>query len=264
MTTPGSENAARLEAYLDGTLSASERESFERDLAHDADLREQVAWSRQIDASLVRSFKPPAEPAPRPRRGRPFIPRRPVALTLAAAAAALAIGLAIRLNFPPTLPPRAPSLSVLEVLYLGFELNEFTPEWVCETDEQFATTVRDRLGQPMLVDASDEGLEVLGWGYGQYTTGYGDVVISGSSMVLLVRIDGRGALVVVDRAEHERGRLSISDESDLSLHRRVLDELVLYELTPLANARVLHRFYTPLGTPPGDPKKGSKEAPGNG
>ena len=43
MTTPQSKNAARLEAFLDGTLSPPERDSFERDLAHDADLREQVA-----------------------------------------------------------------------------------------------------------------------------------------------------------------------------------------------------------------------------
>ena len=264
MTTPDSENAARLEAYLDGTLSPSDLESFERDLEHDADLREQVAWSRRIDASLVRSFAPSAEPAARGRRARPFIPRRPVAVALAAAAAALAVGLAIRLNVRPPLAPRVLGVSILERLYVGYEIEGFTPEWVCETDEEFAAAVWDGLGQPMLVDASDPGLEVLGWGYGQDTSGYGDNLISASTMVLLVRIDGKGALVVVDRAEREFARLSIRDESDLALYRRVLDELVLYELTPLTNPRVLDRFYTPPWTPPGDTDKGPKDPSGNG
>lgn len=264
MTTPESENAARLEAYLDGALSPPERKSFERDLAQDADLREQVAWCRRIDTSLVRSFTPPVEPAARPRRARPFILRRPVALTLAAAAAALAIGLAIRLNLQPPIPSRVLGVSILERLYVGHEIEGFTPEWVCETDEEFAAAVWDGLGQPMLVDASDPGLEVLGWGYSQDMTGYGDVIISASTMILLVRIDGLGALVVVDRAEREFGRLSIRDESDLSLYRRVLDDLVLYELTPLTNPRVLDRFYTPPWTPPGDTDKGPKDPSGNG
>ena len=83
-------------------------------------------------------------------------------------------------------------------------------------------------------------------------------------MVLLVRIDGKGALVVVDRAERELGKLSIRDESELSLHRRVLDELGLYELAPLTNPRVLDRVYTPPWTPPGDTDKGPKEPSGNG
>ncbi|MCH8271558.1 MAG: hypothetical protein IH985_10165, partial [Planctomycetes bacterium] len=125
MTTPQSENAARLEAFLDGTLSPPERDSFERDLAHDADLREQVAWSRRIDASLVQSFAPSAEPAARGRRARPFIPRRPVALTLAAAAAALAVGLAIRLNVQPPIPPRVLGVSILERLYVDYEIEGF-------------------------------------------------------------------------------------------------------------------------------------------
>ena len=54
----------KLDAYLDGLMETAERESFEREIERDAELRAQVEAQSLIDASLKRVFAPPASAAP--------------------------------------------------------------------------------------------------------------------------------------------------------------------------------------------------------
>src|SRR5688572_17915277 len=54
-----------LELYLDGMLDASQRASFERELADDPVLRAAVGRQAQVDASLGRAFEVPAFDAAR-------------------------------------------------------------------------------------------------------------------------------------------------------------------------------------------------------
>ena len=238
-----------IERYLDGLLPEEERASFLDRLRSDRTLQDRLDLTERFSASLGRSFVLPEcdKPAARQDRGRFIgVPHR-IRLTLAAAAAVLAIGIAIKTNLPPPAPIFH---TLLERTYSLYESTGFTPEWVCETDAEFAAAVRDRLGQPMLIDVLDTPIELLGWAYPQDSgenpdTGYGDTIISDDSMILLTRVDGQGVILIIDRVEDEREPLTIGDHLGLSVFRRVLGDLVLYEVTPIDEPSVLGRAYTP-------------------
>jgi hypothetical protein len=245
-----------IERYLDDELSDDERGLFLDRLKTDDALQSQLDLAERLTASLVRTFAMPESAEPESVNSRIAsaqeqsretstlrLPRR-VGLTLAAAAAVLAIGVAIKLNLPPPAPVFN---TLLERTYSTFESTDFTPEWVCETDEEFAAAVRDRLGQPMLVGADAAGIELLGWAYTEETSGYGDTIISDDSMILLTRVEGQGVMVIVDRVEDEREPMTIGDHLGLSLFRRVLGDLVLYEVTPRDEPSVVGLAYTPTG-----------------
>ncbi len=250
-----------IERSLDGLLTDDERAAFVDRLETDHALRDQLALAEQLTASLKRSFVIPQNAGrvetPHEARdhtdSRRIWPRR-IGRTLAAAAAAIAIGVAVKLNLPAPAPVYS---TLLERTYSNFESTGFTPEWVCETDEEFAAVVRDRLGQPMLVDVGigagtgvgddPPAIELLGWAYTEDTSGYGDTIISDDSMILLTRVQGQGVLVIVDRVEDEREPMTIGETLGLSLFRRVLGDLVLYEVTPRDGPSVLERAYTPPG-----------------
>src|SRR5258705_9563185 len=52
------EREAKLEAYLDGTLGGEERAVFEREIAGDDAVRDQVEAQRQMDLAIRRMFVP--------------------------------------------------------------------------------------------------------------------------------------------------------------------------------------------------------------
>ncbi len=246
--TQSSENGDQLiERYLDGLLTEKERTSFLDRLQSDRALQSQLDLAEQVSASLGRSFAWPEcdEPATKQDRSRVFRLSQPIRLVLAAAAAVLAIGIAIKLNLPP---PAHDFHTLLERAYANYESTGFTPEWVCETDEEFEAAVRDRLGQSMLIDATaiePVKIELLGWAYSQDSSGYSDTIISDDSMILLTRVDGQGVILIVDRVEDDGEPLTIGDHLGLSVFRRVLGDLVLYEVTPMDEPSVLGRAFVP-------------------
>lgn len=255
MTNPSRDNQdfhhddQLIERYLDGLLAEQERTAFLDRLQSDLVLQEQLDLAERVSASLECSFamSDGDEPATEQHRRRRVRISQPIGRALAAAAAVLAIGIAIKLNLPPPTPV---FYTLLERAYTSYEMTDFTPEWVCETEAEFAAAVRDRLGQPMLIDTRDSPIELLGWVYPQNSgenpdTGYGDTIISDDSMILLTRVDGIGVIVIVDRVEDESEPLTIGDHLGLSLFRRVLDDLVLYEVTPMDEQSVIGLAYTP-------------------
>lgn len=250
MTNPSNDNQIShkddqlIERYLDGLLTEQERKAFLDRLQSDRALQEQLDLAERVSASLGSSFALPDgdEPATEQHRRRFVRIPQPIGRALAAAAAVLAIGIAIKLNLPP---PTRIYYTLLERAYTSYELNGFTPEWVCETDEEFAEAVRERLGQPMLIEDADSIIELLGWAYSQDSSGYGDTIISSDSMILLTRVDGIGVIVIVDRVEDESEPLTIGDHLGLSVFRRVHDDLVLYEVTPMNEPTVIGLAYTP-------------------
>lgn len=250
MTKPSKDNQIAhkddqlIERYLDELLTEHERKAFLDRLQSDRALRDQLDLAQRVSASLGRSFALPDgdESANEQHRRRIVRIPQPIGRALAAAAAVLAIGFAIKLNLPPPTPIYH---TLLERAYTSHEMTDFTPQWVCETDEEFAAAVRDRLGQPMLIDDQDAPIELLGWAYSEDSSGYGDTIISSDSMILLTRVDGQGVILIVDRVEDESEPLTIGDHRGLSVFRRVLDDLVLYEVTPMNEPSVIGRAFTP-------------------
>ena len=117
----------------------------------------------------------------------------------------------------------------------------FQPKWVCDDDREFAETFQKRQGQPLLLKPESRDVMV---GL-SYLKG-----ISAHTTTMLASVDGEPVLVFVDSLERDTQPDKPSWSSGLNLFRKELDGLVLYELSPLDEPRVLSNFYIPDELPP--------------
>jgi len=242
----------QLDAYVDGTLGAEETGRFEARRADDDTLRAALETQKRIDESLARVHEPPPAALERvlkeidrqavatvtPAGHQVPIYRRPWAI---AALIILSVGAAWQLI--STLPRgEAPDdygpkpLTTADAFYRQAVENGFKPDWVCKDDEEFSSTFRKRFRQPLLLahdtgPVSTVGLSYLNW-------------LSTHTTALLSRVDGQPVVVLIDRLRNDRTK-SLPPESGLHLFRRVLGELVLYEVTPLPEPHVMGLFYNP-------------------
>jgi hypothetical protein len=212
-----------LEAYLDGALDRAEQQRFEADLGVVPALRKEVELQRRIDSALGRLFTEPARPkvAAAPRRMR-------IHPALLAVAAVLLLASAVTWLFVAGIFHERPDR--LGPLYRHTVAAGFEPDIVCTTPEEFAAWVRGNYGQA-LHPADDPGIEFVGWTYAN--------IVSSYTGILLARVDGEPVIVAMDRRERELQRQGQPQDAALTLHRRRIGELVLYEVTPLGKARVL-------------------------
>lgn len=215
-----------LDAYLDGQLDAERSSAFEAEIASSPELRAAVDLQRRIDASLARLFvEPPAEsldPKAKPPSRRLI---HPALLGLAAAVLIVTAGLwaFATLALQESRDRLGPAYQ--EIVAAGFE-----PQIVCTTTEEFAGWLRENYGQA-LYPADDPGIQYVGWSYAN--------VVSGYSGVLLANVDGERVIVIVDRRDRDDARQLRPQDRSLSIHRRAIGDLVLYEVTPLGRARIL-------------------------
>jgi hypothetical protein len=278
-----SDGRLELEMYLDGQLTGERLSTFERRLADDARLGAEVelqrALQRRIDGSLSRQFvappfagvdhllaprvngrahdDAPVEQSPRLSGGlsedaRPQRARsRGVAISRPLAIAAM---LALLLGVPamtwlwwdmlefgrPRVQYADTRAVALDVAY-NEQLNakRFKADWVCKTDDEFSNYFRDRLGQPLKMKPLTGN--VADWGV-SYTGG-----ITPKTMGVLARIDGQPVVVFVDRRDADKGE-SFSAPCHLNMFRREVGELVLYEVSPFDQPRMLDLFYLPATT----------------
>jgi hypothetical protein len=107
----------------------------------------------------------------------------------------------------------------------------FEPDWVCANDQEFADTFRQRLGQAMVLKEMPAGSKMLGLDYAP--------VLTPLTIALLATVDDQSVMVLIDRLSADNPELINADCANLQVHRRVVGSLVLYELTPLPQARVL-------------------------
>ena len=112
----------------------------------------------------------------------------------------------------------------------------FRPKWVCSDDREFAETFQTRQGLPLLLRPESQDM-MVGLSYLQGITEL--------TTVMLARVEGEPVLVFVDKLSSDTSPADPSWSSGLNLFRKELDELVLYELTPLEESRVLSEFYIP-------------------
>lgn len=252
----------QLDAYLDGLLPAAERAAFEQAMRSDEALRAKVDRQRAIDESLRRlfahaDFDAAARASANGRGAWPAtggLPAR-AALTrrlrpvLLAASLALVAGVSWlgwswwRAAHPPTLAVGVARSA--DELYRAQVAAGFKPDWKCETDEQFADAVRKRFGRALLVAPSAD-VAVLGWGRA-------NSVISPGSALLLIRDKGEPAIVIVDDVRRDRAP-ALDPSSGLRMQRREVNGVVLYEVSPRADAAALALFYDPEAGPPGGAK----------
>ncbi|MEX2219246.1 MAG: hypothetical protein WD749_10865 [Phycisphaerales bacterium] len=227
MTGDQSRPRPTLDEYLDHVVEGDRRDQAARWLKDDPSAAAAADLQARIDGSLHRLLSPAAPAAiPAPAQPASFpLPRRRIILIAAAAAAVLLAVSAVVLV--PFLEPRPDRLGQI---YRAELAGGFTPQEVCTTPDQFAGWLQKNYGEP-LYPAPDQSVELLGWSYGTAVTSY--------SGVLLTKVDGQPVVVVVDRAASEGRRLPTPDDPALNIHRSRLGGLILYEVTPLAQPRVL-------------------------
>lgn len=250
MTSPHDQ----LDLYLDGLLPPAERAAFERRLDAEPALAALVARQRSIDACLKKQFAPPDfGPAIAPLSVSPngqatgmrlspespgHIPHRRKFLAAAAVIGLLAFfGWRFSGYFAPVDDRYAPKpWRSLEAIYQEKVASGFQVDWECKDDEEFSNTFRSRLGQHLLLAQLPPNVQSLGLAYCNS--------ISPNTVFLLARVDGREVIVFADRLFDDKPQPPLRT-AGLSLFRREIDSLVLYELTPSAEPKVLPHFYNP-------------------
>jgi len=253
MTEDRKDSPTRLDAYLDGVMAPDERAEFQREIDSDDDLRAQVELHKEIDQALGRLFQPPsAEPAPvvtadlrepetyklppMTKRDWGAVPRR---LAVAAAIVAGVFGSWLTWNaLQPARDsdPYGPWRSI-EVVYADAVANDMKPEWTCDTEPEFADSIRNHFGQAAVFSFDlPDGMAAIGLAYGNS--------ISRRTVYLLAEVNDEPVIVFIDRVEADSGQ-TIEESSGLNLFSRHLGLLVLYELSPLEKPALLHLFYDP-------------------
>ncbi len=233
---------------------------LEEDSARAAELQEERRLHAEIDASLARLFaEPPATlPLTRVTPVTPVTPPKPVsppqqslglrwlAIIGGGLAAGIAAVIAISIftqgpGSPSANPDFRPRLAAEFIWDTSVSMG-FRPEWRCETDEEFAIAVRDRLGAAMVIPIATTGVELVGWGYSDR---YGGVILSDDTMVLLARVEGEQVILLVDRAGNELNSNARGSSVKLNIFEQTLGPLMLVEVTPrsapglIPNAKLL-------------------------
>ena len=129
-----------------------------------------------------------------------------------------------------------PQAIALDDLYRQQVGKGFTPDWVCKDQQEFASYFAGRFGQPLMIHDASACAAMLGL---SYTGG-----VTKASMGMLGTADGKNVLVVVDQAAND-GKMKMSHPDGLKLFRRKIGSLMLYEVTPLDQPRLLEMFYQP-------------------
>lgn len=253
---PGSDPRAQLEAYLDGMLEGEALTAFERSVAMDSTLKAEVEAQRAINASLGRLFhraeavslpsgagedgtatiQPPqlklAGDGALPGKGgaRPAWLRRLTPLLAVAAVVAAAFA---GLYFTGTISEwQAQNKGLINPAdYYARKVNAgFVPEWKCENAEQFVKLTKQWWKEGFLIPDTDD-VKVVGWSY------Y-DPVLSRDNRFILVTVGEEKVIIVIDLKEEDR-RITLPRSSKLHDFRTEVGKLVMHEITPLREARVL-------------------------
>lgn len=119
----------------------------------------------------------------------------------------------------------------LTELYQACVADGFRPYWVCEDEQLFASTFKDRQGVALNLQGLPASSKMVGLSY--------LLGISRQSTSVLAMTDDSPIIVFVDRLENDRKiDTGYIDGDDLHVTRIVRDDLVFYEVSPLPNARI--------------------------
>ena len=216
----------QLDAYIDDQLTPEQRADFERHLAANPELRDQLELQQHIDASITQSFQPQSKPIHHTRR---TLFSRDTLFAAAAAVIILAsVSLVYQHLFTTTDIKKSPALTMQQ--FYDREIDEgFTPDWVCETDEEFANTFKNNVGVPMLVSNLPNDVNLLGLGYAR--------VLTNNTTIVFARVDNQPVVLFVDRVTPPAQLPPVSPGYN-RFHREI-DGIHIYELSPLAEPRLM-------------------------
>jgi hypothetical protein len=236
---------SKLDAYLDGALTAEEHDWMAREITANPQLQADVELQKQVDSTLTRLFVPPKPPSSllvqlrQSEAARPAMSplrNRRIQLAALATAATIAWGLVAWHFFAgrAAAPRYNPNLP-LEAIYEKCVADGFHPKWVCNDKREFASTFFTRQGQGLLLADMPAGTKMEGLTYcgglSRYTT------------TMLARVDGSPVMVFVDRFTADTHPTLPSSEGKLHLFRKELGPLVVYELTPSNHPGVMDSLY---------------------
>lgn len=238
------------DAYVDGLLSESAHKEFERRLERDADLRGELVRQRQLDERLRTLFAPPdaerivariptrsASGAGSTAWGKHFANVSKGRWLAWAAVLVVVVGGGWLLREwiePPPFWNRYESHTLAEVYQHEIDTG-LKPMWVCKDDQEFAGTFWRGVRQPLVMYEVPEHVQAIGLSYVR--------ALSPDTTYLLARVRARPVLVFVDRVDVDTH--PEIEEGELHLFRRQVDQLILYELTPLDEPHVLKLFRKP-------------------
>lgn len=250
MIGPAPHDLALLHSYLDGAMNDADRAGFERRIASDPALGAELERLQAVDAMLRSHYSPPEihlsltpdVPVGQigPRSKSTFLSgASPWRYALLAATLVLA-SLAWIWQFSQSrIHVRSMHMSAGEV-HSNLLRKGYKPEFVCTTDEEFNKTIKDRFGQGLLI-ASAPNIELIGWAYAD---NYAGGVVSTKELVLMTRVDGRETTVFIDNLKNDR-TINEQPPDAMRVFRRVVGDLVLYELTSASKPTLLDRAFDP-------------------
>ncbi|MAE65437.1 MAG: hypothetical protein CMJ18_14295 [Phycisphaeraceae bacterium] len=222
---------ALIDAYLASELDDAARRDFERRMADDRALRAVVERQRRIDETLRHLFSTStADPArlleDAERRGADRRSWLKVAQAVLAVAAVIALMVTLWFALRDDRPSRRP-LRQARSMTAEYQLRlsqGFAPDWVCETDQQFAATYFYRVGQGMLAHVPEGSkVELLGLSYGRN--------LSSSTIILHARVRGEPVLVFADRLDRAKEPPAACGPG-LHRHRHEIGAVVFFEMSP--------------------------------
>jgi hypothetical protein len=122
-------------------------------------------------------------------------------------------------------------------IYRETVANGFKPYYECRDEERFALTFATRQGQPLKLAQLPEGRRMLGL---SYSGG-----LSRNTTAMLCRVDEQPVIVFVDRQEADQALASGHSGPDLHVLRKEYHGLVMYEVTPFTDARMMNYLVLP-------------------
>jgi hypothetical protein len=113
----------------------------------------------------------------------------------------------------------------------------FKPSWVCKSATEFADSFRARFGQPLLLRALPGEVKASGIDYAH--------TLTARTLAVLMSVEEQPVLVLVDTTAGKQGSLRTTNSAGLGVFRRDIGRLVLYEVSPFDQPRVLDLFFDP-------------------
>ena len=242
-----------INAYLDDLLDEPQRAQFRQLMDRRPALRSELELQARIDESVVRLFASPSMESSRGRvtssAGAAAVgtrrPRKSWAASLAIVGGVAVLVLLAgggwwfwNTLYPPAPAARVPTIRRLTLaeIYREAEQTDFKPDWVCKTDKQFICTFYWKLGHGLLLGEAPVGVQPLG-------LSYANAVNTGTFQIVLLtaKVNERGVIVAADNVEKDRGQ-TIEPGAGLHLHKRRLDHIVLYEVSPFDKPSLLGLF----------------------
>ncbi len=232
-----------LEKMLDQRHDPAIRRDLEALAQSNPEAAEALSLQDRIDASLARLALAPsadiltarlrqAAPAALQQARRNNFMRQMRSLAAAAVLMLAAVGY-WWWNRPPTIPPGEPPTVV--AAYERETAVGFKPYEICRDPSAYRETFERRLGQGLIATALPSVVEPLGWSYG--------AAVTGNSIYLMANVKKEPVLVIFDRlsADHPQP----TGKGNLHVYRREIDQLVLYEVSPLDKSYIIDEFLKP-------------------